>query len=122
MRTKITKLIAGLTAVTALAVGGASLASAASNTKPANPPVVAVDGDTLQQGDQSTPDTSSAAESSTESTAESTAESSTESTAEPASSEQAGESSSEMAANDGPAGHADEPGNASADYQFQGEQ
>jgi hypothetical protein len=34
----------------------------------------------------------------------------------------ASETGSEVAGNDGPGGHADEPGNASADYQFQGEQ
>jgi hypothetical protein len=44
--------------------------------------------------------------------------SASESTSESASSE----SSSEVAGNDGPGGHADEPGNANADHQFQGQE
>ena len=32
------------------------------------------------------------------------------------------QSSSELVASDGPGGHADEPGNANADHQFQGEE
>jgi hypothetical protein len=100
----MTKLLAALAAVSALAVGGAALAGAAGKqAPPANPPVAAVD--SVQEGDQTAPDTGTANEQSPE----------------PAS-EAAGESSSEIAANDGPGGHADEPGNASVDYQFQGEQ
>src|SRR5438132_934859 len=103
MRTRITKLMAGLAAVSALAFGAGTLASAAGKSQPVNPPVVAVDGDTLQQGDQTSPDTGSVSEQDSES----------------ASSELASELSSEVAANDGPGGHVDEPGNANADYQFQ---
>ena len=67
MRARITKLMAGLTVVAALAVGGAAFASAGSNpAAPSKAPVAAVDKDTLQQGDQSSPDT--AAEQSSEST------------------------------------------------------
>ncbi len=55
------------------------------------------DGGTVQSGDQSTPDTSGAAESST--------------------SETGGETAS---GSDGPGGHADAPGSANADHQFQG--
>ena len=109
MRARIMKLAAGTVAVGALATGGATLASASSKAPPVTPPVATaapVDGDTLQQGDQTAPDSGTAAEQSSESS----------------SSEQAGESSSEAAANDGPGGHADEPGNPNADNQFQGEQ
>jgi hypothetical protein len=52
------------------------------------------DTDTLQQGDQTTPDT-----------------------AADATAEQAG---SEAPGNDGPGGHADDPGNANVDHQFEG--
>jgi hypothetical protein len=113
------KLIASLTAVGAVAAGG--LASAASNgtaaapsTKPAvtaqtqapaaataAEPTGGVDTDTLQSGDQTTPDT----------------------TKEPAGSEQADANEpagSEQPGNDGPGGHADEPGNPTADHQFSG--
>jgi hypothetical protein len=112
MRARLTKLLAGLTAVAALAFGGASLAGAANNSSPPAPPTASVPADTAQQGDQTAPDSSSASESGSESA---TGESSSES----ASSESASESA---AANDGPGGHADEPGNANADHQFQGEE
>src|ERR1700704_5993469 len=109
MRARLTKLMAGLTVVGAMAFGGATIAGAANKTPPVNPPA-AVD---VQQGDQTAPDLGgSSAESSSE----------TASTLEAASSESASsETASESAAaSDGPGGHADEPGNATADYQFQG--
>jgi hypothetical protein len=115
MRARLTKLVAGLTAAGALAFGGAALAGAASNPSPPAPPVASApaDTDTIQQGDQTAPDTGTAA---SESSSESV---SSESASESTSSESAPEST---VASDGPGGHADEPGNASADYQFQGEQ
>jgi cytoskeletal protein RodZ len=106
MRARLTKLMAGLTVVAALAFGGATLAGAATNSPPAPPPAA----DTIQSGDQTAPDVGGAA-----------AESSSESPSAPesASSESASESAT---ASDGPGGHADEPGNATADYQFEGVQ
>jgi hypothetical protein len=103
MRARLTKLMAGLTVIAALAFGGASLAGAATPPAnvPANPPAV-------QQGDQTAPDVGSPSES-TESAASESA------TAESAGSESA-------APSDGPGGHADDPANATLDYQFQGEQ
>jgi hypothetical protein len=65
-----------------------------------------VDGDNVQQGDQTAPDKGAAGEQSSDA----------------ASSQTAGESSSEAVANDGPGGHADEPANPNADHQFQGEE
>ena len=104
MRARLTKLAVGLTAIAALAFGGASLAGAAGNASPPRPPAVShpQDGDNVQQGDQSAPDTGSAAEQPAEAPAT--------------------ETSSEVVGNDGPGGHADEPGNPNADYQIQGEQ
>ena len=119
MRAKIMKLAAGLTVVSALAVGGASFASAGSKVPQVKAPASAVDRDTLQQGDQTSPDTGTAAEQSSESAA---SEQAGEASPESASSEQSGESGSEVVANDGPGGHADEPANANADYQFEGQQ
>jgi hypothetical protein len=101
----------GVIAATAIlglgALGGAAVKANASNpVKSATPPVAAAvtanpeadagmpDTDTLQQGDQTTPDT-----------------------AADATAEQAG---SEAPGNDGPGGHADDPGNANVDHQFEG--
>jgi hypothetical protein len=105
MRARLTKLGAALTAVAALAFGGAALAGAASSTP--SPPA-AVD---VQQGDQTTPDIGAQA-----------SESSSESVSSESGSESVESASESSVASDGPGGHADEPGNASADYQFQGEQ
>jgi hypothetical protein len=63
------------------------------------------DTDSVQSGDQSAPDTGNETPGS---------ESSSET-----GSEQAG---SEVAGNDGPGGHADEPANANADHQAQGQE
>ena len=116
MRARISKLTATLMALTALAFGGAALASAGSKQGPAAPPTTAVqtngaDGDQLKQGDQSAPDAAAGEQS------DQAQESATEQ-ADLASAE----SSSEQVASDGPGGHADEPGNTNADYQFQGQE
>jgi hypothetical protein len=123
MRARLTKMMAGLGVVAAIAVGGATFASAASKSAPPTPPAPpavttpaapgAADGDTLQQGDQTAPDTGPAA------AAEQASESASSESAAP---ESTTESSSEVAGNDGPGGHADEPGNANADHQFQGQE
>ncbi len=101
------KLLVVVGAITALAFGGAALSQAASTSSPPAPNAPAAespsvpDGDTAQSGDQSAPDTTGSAE-------------------QPGS-ETAGETpGSEAANNDGPGGHADEPGNANADHQFNG--
>jgi hypothetical protein len=92
--------VAALSAVAAFAVGGAALAGASSTPTPAPAaPAVPAQSD-VQQGDQTAPDIGTSSESSSESSSDS--ESAT--------------------ANDGPGGHADEPGNPNADNQFQGEQ
>jgi hypothetical protein len=118
MRARLTKLLAGLTAVAALAFGGAALAGAASTPNPPAPPAAAAPAATSQQGDQTAPDTG-ATENTTEAASGEQADAN-----EPAESgsESATESASEVAGNDGPGGHADEPGNANADHQFQGQE
>jgi len=113
VRARLTKLVAGLTAVGALAVGGAALAGAGTKQVPPAPPAASAPADTAQQGDQTAPDTGAAA---SESSSESA---SSESASESAASESASESA---ATSDGPGGHADEPGNPNADYQFEGQQ
>ena len=120
MRSRLTKVASAVTLVAALAVGGATFASASSKAPkpakappavaskaPAKAPASAGDTDNIQQGDQSVPDGPGATESSSQSSSES-------------SSEPAGESGSEVPGNDGPGGHADEPGNPNADHQFEG--
>ena len=99
MRARLTKLAAGLAAVSMLAFGGAALAGAANpSANPAPPPAVG-------QQDTTTPDAPGTP-----------AESSSESASAP-------ETGSEASApNDGPGGHADGTANASVNYQFQGEQ
>ena len=119
MRKRMTKLAAALTALTALAIGGATFASAAHKASPpASPTVtlqpsssavagggsVATDGDNVQQGDQSAPDTASSTGAETQTDA---ADSASES------------SVSETGPSDGPGGYADTTANA--DTQQQGE-
>ena len=97
MRARLTKVTVVVMGLAALAFGGASLAGAAGKSSPSKP-AVAQDQDSIQQGDQTTPDT--AADKAGDS----------------------GSSSESAGANDGPGGHADEPGNANADNQFEGVQ
>jgi hypothetical protein len=139
------KTVLGLAALVALALGGATLAQAGGTTaKPTPAPAAmstareapgvetapgsdgpkghadeikaasatiaqkssATDADTVQSGDQSAPETPD------------TAGSSETMQEKP---ESAGETpGSEISGSDGPGGHADEPGNANADHQFQG--
>jgi hypothetical protein len=120
MTKRIQKLLLAIAALAALAVGGSTFAAAqnpapstppAPKSAPAPEPVGGPDTDNIQSGDQTTPDASGAQ-------------------AEPPGTEQSPASEqpgapeapdSESAPNDdGPGGHADEPGNASADHQFQG--
>ena len=111
MRSRLTKLGAALVALAALAVGGSALASANGNpSSPAKAPAAlkqqappAADA----ESNDSAADTDSVQDQSGKDTA---AESATESA----------ESGSETPGNDGPGGHADEPGNPNADTQQEG--
>jgi hypothetical protein len=118
------KIALSLAAVLALAFGGTAIASSHSShagtvsgnvTATENPS--GPDTDNIQSGDQSAPDTAASTTSSSTSSGEAPG------TEQPASSEQPGtESGSEVPGNDGPGGHADEPGNANADHQVQGQE
>jgi hypothetical protein len=143
----VKKTVLGLAALVALALGGATLAQAGGTTANPTPAPAAMstareapgvetapgsdgpkghadeikavsatiaqkssatDADTVQSGDQSAPEIPDPAGPS-ESTQENR--------------ESAGETpGSETSGNDGPGGHADEPGNANADHQFQGKE
>ena len=67
----------------------------------------ATDTDNVQQGDQSTPDAAGSAVETPDAAGDKP--------------DAAGESASEVAGNDGPGGHADEPGNPNANTQQQGQ-
>lgn len=124
MRMPIGRTIAVLAGIATLAAGGAAYASsdhaapshtvkvksAAMVAEPTSP-----DTDNIQSGDQTTPDATANVQSGTQGVgADNTA----------GGGEQSGESGSgsEQAGNDGPSGHADEPGNPNADHQFQGQE
>src|SRR5579871_5113804 len=111
MNMRIQRLVPALAAFAALALGGVAYAQAthraghhahhvavrAVSTTPASP----ADADNVQSGDQSAPDTGGSTEQ--------------------AAAESPGTSNAESpAAADGLSGHADEPGGANADHQFEG--
>ena len=119
--------------IAALGVGGVALAQNSGNATPSQKanPVAKVqaqpskaqetsgpDTDKVQSGDQSTPDTGSAQEQPGTETSDGGAQEQP-GTETNDSGEQPG---SEVSNNDGPGGHADEPGNASADHQAQGQE
>jgi hypothetical protein len=105
MRSRFMKLGVTIAALASLAVGGSAIATAAQKGGAPTPPAPAIttqpqvdttsanDGDNVQQGDQSAPDTADAAE--------------------------APESATSESASDGPGGHADPAGNV--DNQQEGE-
>jgi hypothetical protein len=110
MRTRIMTAVAPIAAITALAVGGVAYASSGGSAAPhtkakaavtAEPTQSGPDTDNIQSGDQVAPDTGLQAEQSSETSTE---------------------TGSEVAGNDGPGGHADEPGNPNADHQFEGQE
>jgi cytoskeletal protein RodZ len=141
MTKRIQKLFLAVAALSALAVGGSAIASAqqsgtTTTPPPASEPVGGPDTDSIQSGDQTTPDAPGTTASTKATTAKVALKASPKAAAsqtpeapgteQPAASEQPGaaeQPGSESAANsDGPGGHADEPGNASADHQFQGQE
>jgi threonine dehydrogenase-like Zn-dependent dehydrogenase len=120
MTRRIQKGAAAVLALGAIGLGGSAIANAASATEPVGGP----DNDTIQSGDQTTPDVGTKAATASKSSAAASSSSSSEQPGVESSTEAPGnESSSETApGNDGPGGHADEPGNPQADNQFQGQQ
>ncbi len=133
MRKRFTKIGAGLAALAALALGGATLASAGGSPSTPSTPTPAVVVPAGAAADAETNDTGQkvAAE-----TADGTKVADTDSiqdengkddaTEQPGSETESGiekaESGSEAPGNDGPGGHADEPGNPNADHEFEGQE
>jgi hypothetical protein len=111
MRPNLIKAAAVLAASSALTAGGVAYASTGGGSAPAKHAQVTAaesvspDTDNIQFGDQTTPDTAAGAKVTATETGS------------------GGESAgSEVSGNDGPGGHADEPGNSNADHQFQGQE
>ena len=136
MTKRIQRVFLALVALAALAVGGSAFASAKQSgpsPAPAREPAAAAepvggpDTDNIQSGDQTTPDTAGAGIKAAAAHGKAAA-----AEAEPPGTEQspAGEHQGETEQpgaetapdSDGPGGHADEPGNASADHQFEGQE
>jgi hypothetical protein len=130
MSQRIQKALVTVAAIGALAAGGSAIASAqnpgqtpapVTRSTPSSEPVGGPDTDSIQSGDQTTPDAATASAVASKASSATTEAPGTEQSAaseQPGAAEQPG---SESAANDdGPGGHADEPGNATADHQFQG--
>lgn len=100
----------GAALLAALGVGGAALAQSGSPTAPPQK------GDTPAGEVRETPGQESGAPESSAADPDNVQDS----TSKDSPAEQAQESSSEVPGDDGPGGHADEPGNPNADHQFQG--
>ncbi len=118
MTKRIQKLVLAVAALAALALGGSVFAQAQSTpahsaATPAHERTAGPDRDNVQSGDQSTPDAASTR------TARHHA---VRTASERAGGEnpEGGAGSESASGSDGPGGHADEPGNPSADHQFQG--
>jgi hypothetical protein len=135
MTKRIQKAFLAIAALAALAVGGSAIATAqqpahsnapVTQSSPNTERVGGPDTDNVQSGDQTTPDTAGASAVTAKAPAGTTGTTEAPGTEQPAASEQQGaaeQPGSESPANDdGPGGHADEPGNASADHQFNGQE
>src|SRR5947209_7864857 len=142
MTKRIQKLAAAVAALAALALGGAVVAQAQSAQSAAPERVSAPDRDRVQSGDQTTPDrtakvkavharnrhvrvsnttTGGPAGGGTGQSGDQSAPDSGSSSETPgAENPESGAGSESAPSSDGPGGHADEPGNANADHQFQG--
>ena len=120
MRSRLTKAVSAVTLVAALAVGGATFASASSKAPkpaktppavakkaPAKAPASAGDTDNIQQGDRALRTFRARVRAARSPRA-------SRPRSRPASRD------TEVPGNDGPGGHADEPGNPNADHQFDG--
>jgi len=116
---KMKKTIAGIAALAALALGGAVFAQAQGGSQPqvqssqaAGESASGPDGDTIQSGDQTTPDQPGAAGGSQQQSTDGADQGAADAT------DQSGSESGDQS--DGPGGHADPAGNV--DNQFEGQQ
>jgi hypothetical protein len=117
--TKHPRLLLSLTALGAMALGGTTIAQAASSS-PSHPAekVAAHDGDNIQSGDQTSPDPSSPTNAARHAAQRAVYGRHATRSAEP--NGENPENSTETGPSDGPGGHADPPGNV--DHQFSGQE
>jgi hypothetical protein len=120
MSKRIQKLVVAVAALAALALGGAVMAQAQSSPAAAPARTSAADRDSVQSGDQTTPDrpaTATKAHTGRHNPVRAGAANERSGAENP---ERGGGGSESAPGSDGPGGHTDEPGNANADHQFQG--
>ena len=111
-------ILLGLGVVAALGFGGSALAAAgAAPVTPTVEQTTGPDNDQIQSGNQTAPDTATEAPGTEAQDSSSQGPNDTE--MQDGSQESSG---SEVPNNDGPGGHADEPGNPNADHQASGQQ
>ena len=133
MTKRIRNLALAISALAALALGGAVFAQAHTSPTAAPERTNMPDRDNVQSGDQTTPDTPVHARHHTRSRTadpagggtgqsgdQSTPDTSSATETPEAENPETGAGSESASANDGPGGHADPLGNANADNQFQG--
>jgi putative alpha-1,2-mannosidase len=119
------KILLGAGVLAALSFGGSALAAAgAAPVAPVVQHSSSADGDQIQSGDQTTADTGSQAAEpagSTQLSGDTETQDGTQGAADTETQDGTQESAgSEVAGNDGPGGHADEPGNPNANHQATG--
>ncbi|HKB50423.1 MAG TPA: hypothetical protein VKC63_03230 [Solirubrobacterales bacterium] len=125
------KILLGAGVLAALSFGGSALAAAgAAPVAPIVQQSSGADHDEVQSGDQTTPDTGAAGAEATNS-AQGTQDAETADGSQDAETQDGNQGSndsgtqessgSEVPGNDGPGGHADEPGNPNADHQASGQ-
>ena len=141
MTKRIRRLVVAVSALAALALGGAVFAQAQTSPSAAPERATMPDRDNVQSGDQTTPDTAATAAGHARHRAaewpaprpgtqpaaapgraviRARRDTGSASATPGAENPETGAGSESAAGNDGPGGHADPPGNASADHQFQG--
>ena len=141
MTKRIHGLAAAVAALAALALGGAVIAQAQGSYSAAPERVSAPDRDNVQSGDQTTPDSAkrtaanarhrhtraasttavgSMAGGNVQSGSQTTPDSGSQAETSGAENPESGSGSESAPSNDGSGGHADEPGLARADHQFEG--
>ena len=133
MRNRFTKIGAGLAVLAALALGGATLASAGGSPPTRSTPTPAVvvpagaaadaeTNDTGQKADAETADGTKVADTDSIQSENGKDDATEQPGSQQASGTEKAESGSEAPGNDCPGGHADEPGSPNADHQFEGQE
>jgi hypothetical protein len=125
MTKRLQRLLVAVAALAAMALGGAVLAQAQTSPTAAHERTSVPDRDNVQSGDQTTPDTAPKAatvrHAATIHAHQRAGRVVARGTETPgAETSETGAGSESAPGNDGPGGHADEPGNANADHQYQG--